>query len=83
MAEPLLKLGIARNSEIEFYPGFFVYKGEKVLYSDVDGIAHLYTTTRHSVNLIPVGTSHSFIVSIRARGQTHKRAFTFLLRVTP
>jgi zinc-ribbon domain len=76
MPQSLLKLGLSGNSEIEFFQNFLIYKGERVLYSDVDGIAYLYTRTRRSINFIPVGTSHSYYVSIKARGVAHKITFT-------
>jgi hypothetical protein len=76
MPQSLLKLGLSGNSEIEFFQNFFVYKDEKILYSDVDGIAYLYTRTKHSINLIPTGTTHSYYVVIKARGMAHKISFT-------
>ena len=76
MPQSLLKLGLSGNSEIEFFQNFLIYKGEKILYSDVDGIAYLYTKTRRSINLIPIGTSHSYYVSIKARGIAHKITFS-------
>jgi len=76
MSHSLLKLELSKNSEIEFFPGHLVHNGEKVLYSDVDGVAYQYTTTQHRVNFVPVGKSHKFYVSIKALGKKHTITFS-------
>jgi hypothetical protein len=76
MPPSLLKLSLSRNSEIEFFQNFLIYKGEKILYSDIDGISYLYAKTRHSINFIPTGTTHGYFISIRARGIIHKISFS-------
>lgn len=76
MAEPLLKLQLSWRSDIEFYGGFLVYKGEKILYSDIDGVGYLWTRTRHRVYGIPAGTSHGYYLSLRAKGVKHKITFS-------
>lgn len=76
MAQPLLKLQLSWRSDIEFYQGFLVYKGEKILYSDIDGIGYLWTKTSHKVYGIPTGDSHSYYLSLRAKGIKHKITFS-------
>ncbi len=71
----LVKLNIPKNSEIEFYEHFLIYKKAKILYSDIDGIAYLYTKTRYRINFIPVGISHNYVILIRDRGIVHKITF--------
>jgi len=76
MPQLLLKLPVSRNSEIEFFQNFLIYKGEKILCSDIDGISYLYTRTKHSIKFIPTGTSHTYVIFIRARGILHKFSFS-------
>ena len=76
MPQSLLKLKISRNSEIEFFESFIVYKGEKILCSDIDGIGYLYTRTQHRVYFVPVGTSHKYVIYIRARGAKYEISFS-------
>jgi hypothetical protein len=76
MSQSLLKLTISRKSEIEFYENFIIYKGEKILCSDIDAVSYLHTRTKHRVYYVPVGTSHAYIINIRARGIVHKFSFS-------
>ena len=76
MPSSILKLGISRNSEMEFFQNFLIYKKGKILYSEIDGIAYLHTRTRHRFYGVPTGTIYSYVVYIRTRGVVHKVSFS-------
>jgi hypothetical protein len=76
MAQPLLKIQLPWRSSIDFYSSFLIFKGEKILYSDIDGVAYLWTRTTHRIYGIPTGTSHSYYLALREKGVKHKITFS-------
>jgi len=73
--EPLITINISRNQTLLFYVNFLLYKGQRINYTDIDGISYLWTRTKHSVNFIPVGTSSKYSIKIDAGGKIDKIEF--------
>jgi len=70
-SDELLSINVSKTQTLVFYPTYLVYKGEKITYSDVQGMAYLFTRTRHSINFIPTHTSNEFTIKLEANGKVY------------
>lgn len=70
--EPIIAINVSKKQTLVFYERHFIYRGEHINYTEVDGMAYLLTRTRNSINFIPTHATSSFEIKLEAKGQVHK-----------
>ena len=75
-AEPLVTINVSKSQTLLFYDHHLTYKGERIAYTDIDGLSYLWERTTHTVYLIPAGSTSQFTIKIQANGKTHKIGFS-------
>jgi hypothetical protein len=74
--EPLMILNISKSEALFLYKSYLVYRGQRINYSDIEGISYLCTKTTHSVYFIPIEKSSRYSIQLQVAGKIHKIEFT-------
>lgn len=74
--EPIIAINVSRSQTLLFYEHYLVYKGERINYTDIEGISYLLTRTTTTVYFVPAGSTSKYNIKIQANGKTHKIEFS-------
>jgi hypothetical protein len=67
---PLISIDISNSETVMFYNRYLLYKGNRVNYKDIYGIAYLLTHTTSRLNYAPIYNYASSKISLFANGKT-------------
>jgi hypothetical protein len=74
--EPLLTINVSKTQTLIFYSNFLVYKGQRINYTDIEGISYLCTRTSYGVYFVPLAKSSKYSIKIQTAGIIHKIEFS-------
>jgi len=66
---PFLSIDISNSETVEFYNRYLIYKGDRVNYKEIDGIAYLHSRTTQSLNFVSLYNVANSKITLIAKGK--------------